>query len=123
MNWALPHIKLLDDLSLLLLVCSLQLFWAVYAADKVAANEPWERNTRYYWRPLLIILLSAALSLLGVLFMRFPPLSNPFLSHWLTGFTTYLSLAFTFTIAVIVASFQTYLSVLVFRVVCDVSVR
>ena len=34
MNWPLPHIKLLDDLSFLLLVCSLQLFWAVYTSDK-----------------------------------------------------------------------------------------
>ena len=34
MNWPLPHLKLLDDLSFLLLVCSLQLFWAVYTSDK-----------------------------------------------------------------------------------------
>jgi len=122
-NYSNSFITLLDPISHLVLLTSLLLFWTVFTMDKLADNEPWERNTRYYWRPLLIILLSAALSLLGVLFMRFPPLSNPFLSHWLTGFTTYLSLAFTFTIAVIVASFQTYLSVLVFRVVCDVSVR
>jgi len=116
-------LTLLDPLSHVVLLTSLLLFWTIFTLDKLADNEPWERNTKYYWRPLLTILLSAALSLLGVLFMRFPPLTDPFLSHWLTGTTTYISLAFTFSIAVIVASFQTYLSVLVFRVVCDVSVR
>jgi hypothetical protein len=25
------------------------LFWIVYTKDKLAKNEPWERNTRYYW--------------------------------------------------------------------------
>lgn len=122
-NYPNTFLTLLEPLSHVVLLTSLLLFWTVFTLDKLADNEPWERNTRYYWRPLLVILFSAALSLLGVLFMRFPPLNNPFLSHWLTGPTTYLSLAFTFTIAVIVASFQTYLSVLVFRVVCDVSVR
>ena len=122
-NYPNTFLTLLDPVSHVVLLTSLLLFWTVFTMDKLADNEPWERNTRYYWRPLLVIVLSAGLSLLGILFMRFPPLSNPFLSHWLTGPTTYLSLAFTFTIAVIVASFQTYLSVLVFRVVCDVSVR
>ena len=122
-NYPNTFLTLLDPVSHVVLLTSLLLFWTVFTMDKLADNEPWERNTRYYWRPLVVIVLSAGLSLLGILFMRFPPLSNPFLSHWLTGPTTYLSLAFTFTIAVIVASFQTYLSVLVFRVVCDVSVR
>ena len=116
-------LTLLDPLSHVVLLTSLLLFWTVFTLDKLAENEPWERNTRYYWRPLVMILLCAALSLLGLLFMRFPPLTDPFLSHWQPGATTYLSLAATFSIAVIVAAFHTYLSVLVFRLVCDVSVR
>jgi hypothetical protein len=55
MRWPLAHIKLLDDLSYLLLICSLQLFWAVYTSDKLATNEPWERNSKYYWKTILII--------------------------------------------------------------------
>ena len=72
LNWALPHIKLLDDLSLLLLVCSLQLFWAVYAADKVAANEPWERNSKYHARTILPVSLAAVTAALFTLYNKGP---------------------------------------------------
>ncbi len=55
MRWPVAHVKMLDDLSLLLLVCALQLFWAVYTSDKLATNEPWERNSKYYWKTILTI--------------------------------------------------------------------
>ena len=124
-NYPDTYITLLDPLSHIVLVTSLALFWSVFTLDKLADNEPWERTTRYYWRPLTFILGSASIALLGVLFLRLPPLNNPFTSHWLLGPspTIYISLGFTFTLAIIIATFHTYLSVIVFRVVCDISVR
>jgi len=122
-NFPYPFLTLLDPFAYIILVTSLALFWVVFTLDKLALNEPWERNTRYYWRPLSFIVIGSTLALLGVLYMRFPPLTNPFNHHWLAGTTTYVSLGFTFGLAVIVASYQTYLSVLIFRVVCDTSVN
>ena len=56
-----------------------------------------------------------------------PPLGNPFTSHWQAGAgagaAIYIALGFTFSLAVTIATFHTYLSILVFRVVCDISVR
>ena len=72
MNWPLPHIKLLDDLSFLLLVCSLQLFWAVYTSDKVAVNEPWERNSKYYGKTILLVSLAAVTAALFTVYNRGP---------------------------------------------------
>ena len=124
-NYPDSYLTLLDPLSHIVLVTCLALFWTVFSLDKLADNEPWERNTRYYWRPLTAILLSAGVALLGVLFLRLPPLNNPFTSHWLPGPspTIFVALGFTFSLAIIIASFHTYLSVLVFRVVCDITDR
>ena len=72
MNWPLPHIKLLDDLSFLLLVCSLQLFWAVYTSDKLAANEPWERNSKYYWKTILLVSLATLTAALFTVYNKGP---------------------------------------------------
>ena len=118
-------VTLLDPVSHIVLVTSLALYWAVFSLDKLADNEPWERNTKYYWRPLVTISLASVWALLSVLFLRLPPLGNPFMSHWLGGEgpTIYVALGLTFSLAVMVATFHTYLSVLVFRVVCDISVR
>ena len=43
------YVKLLDDFGQLFLMISMLLFWIVYTKDKLAKNEPWERNTKYYW--------------------------------------------------------------------------
>ena len=43
------YVKLLDDFGQVFMMVSLILFWIVYTKDKLAKNEPWERNTRYYW--------------------------------------------------------------------------
>lgn len=122
-NFPNPYLTLLDPLAYIILITSLALFWIIFTLDKLAVNEPWERNTRYYWRPICVIVVGSTLALLGVLFMRFPALNNPFNSHWLAGTTTFVSLGFTFGLAVVIASYQTYLSVLIFRVVCDISVK
>ena len=120
-----PLVTLLDPVSHIVLVTSLALYWVVFSLDKLADNEPWERNTRYYWRPLLSISLASVWALLSVLFLRLPPLGNPFMSHWLGGEgpQVYVALGLTFSLAIMIATFHTYISVLVFRVVCDISVR
>ena len=124
-NHADTYLTLLHPVSHIVLVTSLAMFWSVFSLDKLADNEPWERNTRYYWRPLLSIFVFSAVSMLGMLFLRLPQLNNPFTSHWLEGDspTIYVALGFTFSIALIIATYHTYLSVLVFKVVCDLSVR
>jgi len=116
-----PFFRLLDPLAHIVLLTSLTLFWTVFILDKVATNEPWERTTRYYWKALAILLLAAAACLLGLLYLTLPSLTNPFTSHWQTATTTLASLAFTFLLAVTAASYQTYLSVITFRVICDIS--
>lgn len=122
-NFPNPYLTLLDPLAYIVLITSLALFWIIFTLDKLAVNEPWERNTRYYWRPISAIVVGSCTALLGVLYMRLPALTNPFNSHWLAGTTTTVSLGFTFGVAVGVASYQTFLSVLIFRVVCDISIN
>ncbi len=41
-----PYLKLLDVLSCAAFLCSILFFWVVFAQDKLAKNEHWERNTR-----------------------------------------------------------------------------
>ena len=43
------YLKLLDDFGQIFLMIAMILFWIVYTKDKLAKNEPWERNTKYYW--------------------------------------------------------------------------
>ena len=116
-----PFFRLLDPLAHIVLLASLALFWTIFTLDKLADNEPWERTTRYYWRPLSCLLLAATTCLLGLLYLTLPALTNPFSSHWQAAPTTLASLGFTFGLAVTAAAFQTYLSVLIFRVLCDIS--
>ena len=118
-----PFFRLLDPLAHIVLLASLALFWTIFTLDKLAANEPWERTTRFYWRPLSVLLLAATSCLLGLLYLTLPALNHPFTSHWQAGPTTLASLGFTFGLAVTAAAFQTYLSVLIFRVLCDLSVQ
>lgn len=118
-----PFLRLLDPLAHIVLLASLALFWTIFTLDKLADNEPWERTTRYYWRPFSSLLLAAVLCLLGLLYLSLPALSNPFTSHWLTAHTTLAALGFTFGLAVTAAAFQTYLAVLICRVLCDISVH
>ena len=118
-----PFFRLIDPIAHIILLTSLTLFWTVFILDKIASNEPWERTTLYYWKVLAILLLAASTCLLGLLYLTLPALTNPFSSHWQSGLTTLASLAFTFFLAVTVAAFQTYLAVLIFRVLCDISVQ
>ena len=48
---------------------------------------------------------------------------NPFVNNWSTSATVTLSLGFVFGLAVFALMYQTYLSVLIFRILCDVAVR
>merc|ERR1711936_1266223 len=118
-----PFFRLIDPVAHILLLTSLTLFWTVFILDKIASNEPWERTTLYYWKVLAILLLAASTCLLGLLYLTLPALTNPFSSHWQSGLTTLASLAFTFFLAVTTAAFQTYQAVLIFRVLCDISVH
>jgi len=116
-------LSLLDPIAYLVYVTSFSIFWMVFTKDKLATNEPWERTTRFYWKTLLSLLLTSLVGLLCLLYLKIPIIFNPFNSHWLDGTPTILSLSFIFSLVLIVASYQTYFSVLIFRVVCDISIR
>lgn len=118
-----PFFQLVDPVAQLVLVLCLGLFWTVFTLDKLSSAEPWERTTLYYWRPLSILCVGGLIALLGLLYLWLPPLANPFLSHWSGGLTSQASVAVTLGLAFIAAAFQTYLSVLIFRVLCDISLR
>eukprot|EP00095_Tigriopus_kingsejongensis_P004819 maker-scaffold769_size100554-snap-gene-0.17 protein:Tk04819 transcript:maker-scaffold769_size100554-snap-gene-0.17-mRNA-1 annotation:"protein wntless" len=122
-QWPVPYIKLVDELSLLGLTCSLLLFWIVYVKDKLAKNEPWERNTRYYWRQFFLTVFTILVAALFVLYNRGPSYQSPFKNHWQTGPTVIVSLTCIFGLAVAAMIYQTYLSILVFKVLCDVSIQ
>ena len=94
MNWPLPHIKLLDDLSFLLLVCSLQLFWAVYTSDKVAANEPWERNSKYYCKTILLISLATVTAALFTVYNKGPTYKSVGFGHFFIFMLLFRGLSF-----------------------------
>ena len=54
---------------------------------------------------------------------RGPGLSNAFKNHWLVDSPTVLvSLGLIFSLAALALAYQTYLSVLIFRALCDISV-
>ena len=118
-----PHLLLLGPVSEILSFSSLTLFWIIFTLDKLADNEPWERTTRYYWRCIGLVLTATALGLLTVFYLNFPVLNNPFMNHWQPYTTTYVSLGLIFSLAVVIAGFQSYLSILIFRVICDISVQ
>ena len=147
---ASPYIKLLDDLSKFILVSSLFLFWLIYTKDKVSftqfysislnvtqcysiylfffqkqisTKEPWERNTRYYWRQIAVVILSGLIAALWVVYGRGPGFRNAFKNHWLVDTPSVMvSLGLIFSLAALALAYQTYLSVLVFRALCDISV-
>lgn len=58
-----------------------------------------------------------------VLYGRGPGLANAFKNHWLVDTPTVLvSLGLIFSLAALALAYQTYLSVLIFRALCDISV-
>lgn len=61
-HWPVAYLKLLDEFLFLCLLCVLLLFWAVYTMDKVAKNEPWERNTKYYDKVILLVVFGIIMS-------------------------------------------------------------
>lgn len=72
----------------------------------------------------MLIVLSCVLAGLFVLYSRGPTFENAFASHWSTSDASVnISLAFVFGLVALALIYETYLSVLVFRVLCDVSVR
>jgi hypothetical protein len=64
-----------------------------------------------------------ALALMTVGYLEVPPFSNPFHNHWQPGSPTWVALGLIFGLAVAVAAYQSYLSVIVFRVICDISIQ
>ena len=121
-QWSIPHIKLMDDLGYIGLISCLYLFWIVYTKDKLARNEAWERNTRYYWKPILIISIGLLLFLLKTFYAKMPGYKNPFNNHWSYEKVINISLGFIFSLAICLMMLQTYVSVLIFRVLCDISI-
>jgi len=120
---ASPYLKLMDDLGRFLLITCLFLFWIIYTKDKISTKEPWERNTRYYWRQIVIVILGGLIAMMWAVYGRGPGLSNAFKNHWLVDTPTVLvSLGLIFSLAALALAYQTYLSVLIFRALCDISV-
>ncbi len=119
----IAHLILIDPIAEAILFTALALFWIVFTLDKLADNEPWERTTRYSWRSVGLLLAFAVLALLGVGYLEVPPFSNPFQNHWQPGQPTWVALGLIFGLAVGVALYQSYLSVIVFRVICDISIQ
>ncbi|TRY75853.1 hypothetical protein TCAL_00615 [Tigriopus californicus] len=122
-QWPEPYVKLLDEMAYLALTCSLLLFWVVYTKDKLAQNEPWERNTKYYWRQMFLIVFTVLVAALFVMYLRSPTYQNPFKNHWQAGTTVIISLTFIFGLAISAMIYQTYLSILICKVICDVSIQ
>ena len=117
------YLKVVDELLFLAPMVSLMLFWCIFTADKLARNEPWERNTRYYWLPILIVVMSSIVAGLFVVYSSGPVVPSPFNSHWLEGSDAVrVSIGLLFTLAGLALTYQTYLAILVFRVLCDISV-
>ena len=90
---------------------------------QISTKEPWERNTRYYWRQIIIVILGGLIAMMWAVYGRGPGLSNAFKNHWLVDSPTVLvSLGLIFSLAALALAYQTYLSVLIFRALCDISV-
>ena len=122
-NWDNAYLKLLDEFGTLMLTCSLCLFWVIYTKDKLATNEPWERNTRYYWKHILLIVLCALVCALFVIYIRGPSLANPFNNQWTSSSNVSVSLGFIFGLVSLALIYQLYLSILVLKLLCDVPVQ
>ena len=121
-TWS-SYLKIADELIFLVPMVSLMLFWCIFTADKLARNEPWERNTRYYWPPILIVVISSIVAGLFIIYSSGPVVPSPFNSHWLEGSSSVqVSIGLLFTLAALALTYQTYLAILVFRVLCDISV-
>jgi len=118
-----PQLLLLNPVARILSHATLALFWIIFTLDKLADNEPWERTTRFYWRSISLVVVGCTLALLSTFFLNLPPLSNPFLNHWDPHSTTWVSLGLILSLAVGVAVFQSYLSIIIFRVICDISIH
>ena len=78
---------------------------------------------RYYWRCIGLVVCGCGLGILTVLFLDLPSINNPFTTHWAPGPTTFVALGLLLSLAVVLAAFQAYLAILVFRVICDISVQ
>lgn len=121
-SWT-SYLKVADELFFLTPMISLMLFWCIFTGDKLARNEPWERNTRYYCVPILIVVMSALVAGSFVIYSFGPVVPSPFKSHWLEGSgAVRVSIGLLFTLAALALTYQTYLAVSVFRVLCDISV-
>ena len=118
-----PLLVLLDPAAQLVLTASLALCWTVLALDKLADNEPWERTTRYYWRPLCLQLTVGLAALLALLTTTIPPLIDPFSSAWQPGPPALLALTTTALLAMDAAVVLTTLYATVCRAVYIISAR
>ena len=121
-DWT-SKLKLASELISLGPLVANALFWSVYTRDKLAGNEPWERNTKYYAFSVGAIALGACLATTYVIFTQGPSAgSRPFQSHWLVGTDLEMvSLGLLFTLAGLSLMYQTYLAVVIFRFLCDIS--
>lgn len=122
-NMVVPYLYLIDPACQIITFTVLAIFWVVFTQDKLADNEPWERTTKYYWKHLLSLLLVGLLGLMTVFYLNMPFLSNPFNNHWQPGVTLPVSLALVVTLILALAAFQSYLAIIMFKVICDISIH
>ena len=96
-------------------------FQVILLRFQISTKEPWERNTKYYWRQIVIVILSGLIAALWAVYGRGPGFRNAFKHHWLVDTPTVMvSLGLIFSLAALALAYQTYLSVLVFRALCDI---
>ena len=125
--WA-GRLKLATELLAVGPMVSLALFWSVYTSDKLARNEPWERNTKYYGLSVSSVLFGTAVAVAYVVYTQGPSALNSLLTTWHPetagdgNWHHLISLSLSFTLAGMALVYQTFLAVMIFRVLCDISV-
>ncbi|XP_040563991.1 protein wntless homolog [Lepeophtheirus salmonis] len=112
-----PYLALYEPLTRGLLLSSLYLFWLIYSGDKISEKESWERNSRYYWKQIVIIGLFAVIYILHITYSLLVSLKNPFKNHWNSSYVArIMSYAFILSgTSVVVFLIQIFLSVTIFK--------
>ena len=117
----LASMKIVDEIFYCILTAAFLVLWLVFAKDKLSSKEPWERNTKYYFRQLTLVCLGGSVAILFAIYVDGfdynDPLSVGAGREKSTSFPSFC-LAFAFGLVVAIMIFQIYFAVLVFKIVC-----
>ena len=101
---ASPWVRTADGIAFIVLLSALCVFWVIFAKDKLSSKEAWERNTKYYMRPIALVVLGGCVAALLTVYVEAEESDDA------------LSTGFAFGLIVAVLSYQTYFAALVFRI-------